>query len=113
MTRSLGSTAYASVATAILAAGLLITLPASDITSNGSGTLTVNAGTHTYAAAGTFTVTVKLSDDAPGTSTASISNGTSPSVVTAKTASLGAVTPVNVFDLALSQVNVKKNQGSV
>jgi len=41
--------------------------------SGGSGTFQVN-GTHTYAAAGNFSVTVTLSDDAPGTATATVTS---------------------------------------
>jgi hypothetical protein len=39
----------------------------------GGGTCTVS-GSHTYAASGTFTVTVTLADDAPGTATAAVAS---------------------------------------
>jgi hypothetical protein len=56
--------------------------------SGGGGAFQVS-GTHTYAGAGTFAVTVTLSDDAPGTATAAVTG-------TAHVASGLSVTAVNV-----------------
>ncbi len=61
--------------TANTAADFTATINWGDLTSSsgtvsgGAGTFTVS-GTHTYAAAGSFTVTVALNDDPPGTATA-------------------------------------------
>jgi hypothetical protein len=56
--------------------------------SGGSGSFQVS-GTHTYAGAGTFPVQVTLSDDAPGTATATVTS-------TARVAAGLAVTAVNI-----------------